>query len=779
MKFKKTAKLLSTVLALAISACSLTGMAGVTSSAADGSTTTDYSAVYAEKGEQWRLKINDYYTTLNMYDGVGLGIKEDGVLAMDTDWRWQVNSVDTAVELKSPYAIYNIAENTEFTAVFSDTTDMSKINALVSRDMVSWTDAEPDISGKTLKIGTPNEISFVRIELPTDNNRSAGIKSVTYTKAENAANVYRYDYATITGGSMLGSGKEDPNVLVNRGVWESRQLILLNSGVFRPNDNDINNATTADSFNGYATYKVQPGTRFGFTVTGNRGLSAVAGKLGFEKETDWTIEVYGSADNVAFEKLNVKPVFSARYSNFTNNDAKRSADWNFIVPDNMVYIKLKFPITQNLSTQMVDGSPVWPWSGNDLFEINRVEYTGLKYDYRQENANDYYISGDLSNDTKAAFGIYSYGGGFSAKAANGLRRGFNTNWSYQVEQGGTDTNVVYKVQPGTAFYADFRVNWEDSMKTFLDNDGHVIQFYGRNLLTEDWTEISPLITNDNYVSGTKYYDKMISAEDNKYRFIKIRWDMAKINDTHTGDDVIDLIGVDFTAADDDIAGYDYTATAGQTFDNDTKANYGIYNYSDWIRYQDGGVFDTNHDSQNNHGHPGAWVSYNVKANTAFYARFKLMYSPNLTAYTAVKDFVLNIQGSNDGSNWDDVTNITIKNGDTIAATYSAYVSAEENNYKFIRVLWPARAEVGKTGDDCLGLTGVMFTPYSEDAPTYKKGDVNGDNEVDLLDYVKLKKIIAGIDTSTGAAPDLDGNGVANGTDLTLLRKYLIGAIDTL
>lgn len=779
MKFKKTAKLLSTVLALAISACSLTGMAGVTSSAADGSTTTDYSAVYAEKGEQWRLKINDYYTTLNMYDGVGLGIKEDGVLAMDTDWRWQVNSVDTAVELKSPYAIYNIAENTEFTAVFSDTTDMSKINALVSRDMVSWTDAEPDISGKTLKIGTPNEISFVRIELPTDNNRSAGIKSVTYTKAENAANVYRYDYATITGGSMLGSGKEDPNVLVNRGVWESRQLILLNSGVFRPNDNDINNATTADSFNGYATYKVQPGTRFGFTVTGNRGLSAVAGKLGFEKETDWTIEVYGSADNVAFEKLNVKPVFSARYSNFTNNDAKRSADWNFIVPDNMVYIKLKFPITQNLSTQMVDGSPVWPWSGNDLFEINRVEYTGLKYDYRQENANDYYISGNLSNDTKAAFGIYSYGGGFSAKTNGGLRRGFNTNWSYQAEQGGTDTNVVYKVQPGTTFYTGFRVNWEDSMKTFLDNDGHVIQFYGRNLLTEDWTKISPLITNDNYVSGTKYYDKMISAEDNKYRFIKIRWDMAKINDTHTGDDVIDLIGVDFTAADDDIADYDYTATAGQTFDNDTKANYGIYNYSDWIRYQDGGVFDTNHDSQNNHGHPGAWVSYNVKANTAFYARFKLMYSPNLTAYTAVKDFVLNIQGSNDGSNWDDVTNITIKNGDTIAATYSAYVSAEENNYKFIRVLWPARAEVGNTGDDCLGLTGVMFTPYSEDAPTYKKGDVNGDNEVDLLDYVKLKKIIAGVDTSTGAAPDLDGNGVANGKDLTLLKKYLIGAIDTL
>lgn len=64
--------------------------------------------------------------------------------------------------------------------------------------MVSWTDAEPDISGKTLKIGTPNEISFVKIVLPTDNDRSTGIKSVTYTKAENAANVHRIDFSKTT-----------------------------------------------------------------------------------------------------------------------------------------------------------------------------------------------------------------------------------------------------------------------------------------------------------------------------------------------------------------------------------------------------------------------------------------------------------------------------------------------------------------------------------------------------------------------------------------------------
>ena len=310
----------------------------------------------------------------------------------------------------------------------------------------------------------------------------------------------------------------------------------------------------------------------------------------------------------------------------------------------------------------------------------------------------------------------------------------------------------------------------------------MIQFYGRNLLTEDWTEISPLITNDNYVSGAKYYDKMISAEDNKYRFIKIRWDMAKIDSTYTGDDVIDLIGVDFTAGDDDIVDYDYTATATGTETNlttDDLASYGIYAINDIIRHKDNGMLDCEYNSQNGRGHANTWITYNVKPGTAFYASFYNVW--NLGSYAAKKDFVLKIQGSNGDGEWSDITNITVTKDDAVAPKdiFIAYVAAEQNTYKFIRVFWPERAEVNIPGQDCMCLSGVAFTPYSEDAPTYKKGDVNGDNEVDLLDYVKLKKIIAGVDTSTGADPDLDGNGVANGTDLTLLRKYLIGAIDTL
>lgn len=757
MKFKKTAKLLSTVLALAISACSLTGMAGVTSSAADSGTaaTTDYSTV----GAVDRAQLNDYYTTLNMYDGMGVSVRsDDGVLAIDLDTRWDVSTRDNILNVTNPYAIYNIAENTEFTAVFSDTTDFSKVNVLVSRDMVSWTDAEPDISGKTLKIGTPNDISFVKIVLPTDNDRSTGIKSVTYTKAENAADVHRIDFSKTT----------DTGAVASNDIYKGSNTI------------QVMWKDTGSGYNPYLIYKVQPGTRFGLNVTENNmniDYKAIAAKLGYDNALDWTMEIYGSADNVNYEQLSVSPVWSAGYTNGQTREwsesnphaARRRMDWNFIVPDGLTYIKVKFPLNKTLDSMYdTDGNKVYPYVGNDLFDINRVEYTELKYDYTKNTDIT------LSNDTKDNFGIWSYGGGFFRRSDGR----FDTGYNYQYG-GGNSTNVVYRVKPGTAFYSCFYIGWEGGANAFRKQYGYVVKISGSDSPNGGWTDVTTVFNNETYVAGKKYYAGIITAEQNKYEFIKISWP-GKVSDV-VGNDLSQLEAVAFTPNEEayDEVAYDYTATAGQTFDNDTKANYGIYNYSDWIRYQDGGVFDTNYDSQNNNGHAGAWVSYNVKANTAFYASFKVIYSPNLTKYTAVTDFVLNIQGSNDGSNWDDVTNITIKNGDTIAATYSAYVSAEENNYKFIRVLWPARAKENNTGDDCIGLTGVAFTPYSEDAPTYKKGDVNGDNEVDLLDYVKLKKIIAGVDTSTGADPDLDGNGVANGTDLTLLRKYLIGAIDTL
>lgn len=771
MKFKKTAKLLSTVLALAISACSLTGMAGVTSSAADSGTavTTDYSTV----GAVGRAYLNDYYTTLNMYDGMGVSVQDpskqygsdenkkdgDGLLAIDLDTRWDVSTRDNILNVTNPYAIYNIAENTEFTAVFSDTTDFSNVNVLVSRDMVSWTDAEPDISGKTLKIGTPNDISFVKIVLPTDNDRSAGIKSVTYTKAENAADVHRIDFSKST----------DTGAVASNDIYKGSNTI------------QVTWKDTGSGYNPYLIYKVQPGTRFGLNVTeGNMNIDykAIAAKLGYDNALDWTMEIYGSADNVNYELLPVSPVWSAGYTNGQTRTwsesnphaARRRMDWNFIVPDGVTYIKVKFPLNKTLdSVYDTEGNKVYPYAGNDLFDINRVEYTELKYDYTKNTDMT------LSNDTKDNFGIWSYGGGFKRRSDNGR---FDADWSYQ-DSGKNDTNVVYRVKPGTAFYSCFYIGWEGGANNFRNQYGYAVKISGSDSPNGGWTDVATVFNDETYVAGKQYYAGIVTAEQNKYEFIKISWP-GKTSSV-TGNDLSQLEAVAFTANEEayDEVVYDYTATAGQVFDNDTLSNYGMYAINDIIVHESDGSFDCDWASQRDRGHANTWISYNVKPGTAFYASF---YNPwNLGSYAAVKDFVMRIQGSNGDGEWSDITSITVTKEDTIAVgnKYSAYVSAAQNNYKFIRVLWPEKASNDFVGEDTMRLSGVAFTPYSADAPTYKNGDVNGDDEVDLLDYVKLKKIIAGVDTTTGADPDLDGNGVANSADLTLLRKYLIGAIDTL
>lgn len=759
MKFKKTAKLLSTVLALAISACSLTGMAGVTSSAAESGTaaTTDYSTV----GAVGRAQLNDYYTTLNMYDGMGVSVRsDDGVLAIDLDTRWDVSTRDNILNVTNPYAIYNIAENTEFTAVFSDTTDFSKVNVLVSRDMVSWTDAEPDISGKTMKIGTPNDISFVKIVLPTDNDRSTGIKSVTYTKAENAANVHRIDFSKTT---------DTGAVAISDDIYKGSNTI------------QVTWKDKGSGYNPYLIYKVQPGTRFGLNVTENNmniDYKAIAAKLGYDNALDWTMVIDGSSDNVTYERLPVSPVWSAGYTNGQTREwsesnphaARRRMDWNFIVPDGVTYIRVKFPLNKTLdSVYDTEGNKVYPYAGNDLFDINRVEYTELKYDYTKNTDIT------LSNDTKDNFGIWSYGGGFKRRSDNGR---FDADWSYQ-DSGKNDTNVVYRVKPGTAFYSCFYIGWEAGANNFRNQYGYVVKISGSDSPNGGWTDIATVFNDETYVAGKQYYTGIITAEQNKYEFIKISWP-GKTSDV-AGNDLSQLEAVAFTPNEEayDEVTYDYTATAGQTFDNDTLTNYGMYAINDIIIHESDGSFDCDWGSQYNRGNPNTWISYNVKPGTAFYASF---YNPwNLGSYAAVKDFVLRIQGNNGDGEWSDITSITVTKEDAIAVgnKYSAYVSAAQNNYKFIRVLWPEKANNDCVGEDTMRFSGVAFTPYSADAPTYKNGDVNGDNEVDLLDYVKLKKIIAGVDTSTGVAPDLDGNGVANGTDLTLLRKYLIGAIDTL
>lgn len=55
-------------------------------------------------------------------------------------------------------------------------------------------------------------------------------------------------------------------------------------------------------------------------------------------------------------------------------------------------------------------------------------------------------------------------------------------------------------------------------------------------------------------------------------------------------------------------------------------------------------------------------------------------------------------------------------------------------------------------------------------------DINRDGAANVLDLVRLKKIIAGVAESDGASPDLDGNGSPDAADITILKKFLLGVI---
>ena len=64
----------------------------------------------------------------------------------------------------------------------------------------------------------------------------------------------------------------------------------------------------------------------------------------------------------------------------------------------------------------------------------------------------------------------------------------------------------------------------------------------------------------------------------------------------------------------------------------------------------------------------------------------------------------------------------------------------------------------------------------KDFVTFEKGDVNRDENVDVLDIIRLKKIASAAGSYSTRNADLDGNGLFNADDLAILRKILLGAI---
>ena len=64
----------------------------------------------------------------------------------------------------------------------------------------------------------------------------------------------------------------------------------------------------------------------------------------------------------------------------------------------------------------------------------------------------------------------------------------------------------------------------------------------------------------------------------------------------------------------------------------------------------------------------------------------------------------------------------------------------------------------------------------KDFVAFEKGDVNRDENVDVLDIIRLKKIASATGSYSTRNADLDGNGLFNADDLAILRKILLGAI---
>ncbi len=64
----------------------------------------------------------------------------------------------------------------------------------------------------------------------------------------------------------------------------------------------------------------------------------------------------------------------------------------------------------------------------------------------------------------------------------------------------------------------------------------------------------------------------------------------------------------------------------------------------------------------------------------------------------------------------------------------------------------------------------------KDFAAFEKGDVNRDENVDVLDIIRLKKIASAVGSYSTRNADLDGNGLFNADDLAILRKILLGAI---
>ena len=105
------------------------------------------------------------------------------------------------------------------------------------------------------------------------------------------------------------------------------------------------------------------------------------------------------------------------------------------------------------------------------------------------------------------------------------------------------------------------------------------------------------------------------------------------------------------------------------------------------------------------------------------------------------------------------------------------VGYDNNNYYFSdplktdsRTAYPKRDVITAY----LGMGAQAVVIEKDTDAGYLKGDLTGDGSVDLLDFIRLKKVLAGIETvQKRFNADIDGDGGIDVTDLAAFRKKLI------
>ena len=133
---------------------------------------------------------------------------------------------------------------------------------------------------------------------------------------------------------------------------------------------------------------------------------------------------------------------------------------------------------------------------------------------------------------------------------------------------------------------------------------------------------------------------------------------------------------------------------------------------------------------------------------------------------------------------------------SITITFSNDTFVEEK-YDFIYIYDANDNEIGKYDGDKLAGKSITIngdtvkirlvsdrinTAYGfkvTDISAVYKGDLNGDGEVNILDFIALHKAIAESEEHKGASADINGNGNIGADDLILLKKFLLVIITDL